>query len=89
MSDYKSKWETVLSEESEDAITLVAITGETIVGTVHVSRIDSTKFDAQLKRHACRSRSNRHRDRKLVDEKGYRVHQAAQLRTGGTGRDRL
>ena len=48
LGDYKTKWVAVLTEESEDAITLVAVVAEAIVGTVHVSRIDSPEFDAQL-----------------------------------------
>ena len=38
----------MLAEESEDSVTLVAVIDEAIAGTVHVSRIDSTEFDAQL-----------------------------------------
>ncbi len=48
LSEYRSKWELVLADDSEDAITLVAASNGSIVGTVHVSPIDSPEFDAQL-----------------------------------------
>lgn len=48
ISEYRSKWKLVLTDDSEDSITLVAASSGSIVGTVHVSPIDSPEFDAQL-----------------------------------------
>ena len=48
LNEYRLKWKSVLADESEDAITLVSVSDDSIVGTVHVSPLDSPEFDAQL-----------------------------------------
>lgn len=48
LSDYRSRWQESLAEDPTDAATIVASVGETIVGTVSVSPLESPEFDAQL-----------------------------------------